>query len=39
MENIGPSLNDVRDEDTSKSIAKGKALKSVLKDAKKIIDK
>lgn len=39
MENVGPSLNDVRDEDTSKAIAKGKAIKSVLKDAKKIIDK
>jgi len=39
MENVGPSLNEVRDEDMSKSIAKGKALKSVLKDAKKIIDK
>ena len=38
-ENIGPSLNDVRDENTAKFIAKGKALKSVLKDAKKIIDK
>lgn len=39
MENIGPSLNDIKDEDISKAIAKGKALKSVLKDAKKIIDK
>lgn len=35
MENVGPSLNDVRDEDTSKAIARGKALKSVLKVGKK----
>jgi len=39
MENIGPSLNDIKDMDKTKTIAKGKKLETVLKGAKNIIDK
>ena len=39
MDDIGPSLNEVREQDMEKSIAKGKKLKSVLNDAKSLLDK
>jgi hypothetical protein len=39
MDDIGPSLNEIREQDMEKSIAKGKKLKSVLNDAKSLLDK
>jgi hypothetical protein len=39
MDDIGPSLNEVREQDMEKSIAKGKKIKSVLNDAKSLLDK
>lgn len=39
MDDIGPSLNEIREQDMEKTITKGKKLKSVLNDAKSSLDK
>lgn len=39
MDDIGPSLNEIREQDMEKTITKSKKLKSVLNDAKSSLDK